>query len=105
LPLPSIQAEHLFVLLTYTLAMSNYAHSILATLPIPTDHVSAEEEKRITAGLARVVDLLCQAAGIADWAAENICPQVESIRNSSGRLGKNRWPVETGAEAFRGLAM
>ena len=105
LPLPSIHAEHLFVLLTYTLALSNYAHSILATLPTPSDHVTADEEKRITAGLARAVDLLCQAAGIAEWTAENVCPLVDSVRNASGRLGKYRWPVETGAEAFRGLAM
>ncbi|WVR07500.1 pH-response regulator protein palC [Kwoniella sp. DSM 27419] len=116
LPLLSIHAEHLFVILTYTLALSNYAHSILASLPSfePSSsagsstsyHMSNEDEKRTTAGLSRAVDLLCQAAGVADWAAENVCLLVEPVKNASGgRVGKGKWPAETSQETFKGLSM
>lgn len=113
LPLPSFHAEHLFVLVTYTLALSNYAHSILASLPTfepspgssSVPHMTSEDEKRTTAGLARAVDLLCQAAGIAQWAAENVCPGLDGIRSATGRVGKHRWPIETSAESLRGLSM
>ncbi|WVW85602.1 hypothetical protein I302_107640 [Kwoniella bestiolae CBS 10118] len=114
LPLPSIHSEHLFVLLTYTLALSNYAHYILSSLPTyekesVSRNLSSEDEKRITAGLSRAVDLLCQASGLADWVAENVILQVEPIRNAlGGRLagkGGGRWPVESGREVFKGLSM
>ncbi|ORY35594.1 hypothetical protein BCR39DRAFT_461419 [Naematelia encephala] len=109
LPLPSIHSEYLFVVLTYILALSNYAHSILASLPTfdqgSRSSITTEDEKKTTAGLARAVDLLCQAAGIAQWAAENVMPLVEPVRVAAGgRAGKNKWPVEAGSEAFRGLA-
>jgi hypothetical protein len=113
LPMPSINAEHLMVLLTYTLALSNYAHSILASLPSyePTPgstskpHLTAEEEKRAATGLARAVDLLCQASGIAQWTAENVCPKLDGVKKAIGRLGKSKWPVEAGEDTYRGLAM
>lgn len=114
LPLLSIHSEHLMVILTYTLALSNYAHSILSSLPafeIPAGsknmpHMSSEDEKRTTAGLARAVDLLCQASGVAEWAAEHVCLQVESLKSvSSGRLGKGKWPAESSRETFRALSM
>lgn len=69
-------------------------------------HLTTEEEKRTTAGLARAVDLLCQAAGVADWAAENVVVLLDPIRAASGgRVSKYRWPIECGAEAMRGLSM
>ncbi|WVF72821.1 pH-response regulator protein palC [Kwoniella sp. CBS 6097] len=114
LPLLSIHSEHLFVILTYVLALSNYAHSILASLPNfepkpgshSMPHMSAEDEKRTTAGLSRAVDLLCQASGVADWAAENVCLVVEPIKNASaGRVGKGKWPAESSRETFKGLSM
>lgn len=114
LPLPTVHAEHLFLLLTYLLALSNYAHHILGSLPEPSStsfssasaHLSAEDEKRLAAGLTRAVDLLCQAAGVAAWAAETVCPHVEAERKSTqGRLGRGKWPVETSAESLRGLGM
>ncbi|EAL20627.1 hypothetical protein CNBE3350 [Cryptococcus deneoformans B-3501A] len=114
LPLASIHSEHLMVVLTYALALSNYAHSILASLPafeIPAGpkampHMSSEDEKRTTAGLARAVDLLCQASGVAEWAAENVCLQVEPLKGvSSGRLGKGKWPAESSRETFKALSM
>lgn len=111
LPLPSIHCEHLFVLLAYILALSNYAATILASLPSfepkqgESRHMTTEDEKRTTAGLARAVDLLCQAAGVAEWTAENVIPSLEPIRaTSGGRAGKYRWPIEAGPEFFRGLA-
>ncbi|OCF57248.1 pH-response regulator protein palC [Kwoniella mangroviensis CBS 10435] len=114
LSLPSIHSENLFVLLTYTLALSNYAHYILSSLPTyekesVSRNLSSEDEKRITAGLSRAVDLLCQASGLADWIAENVSLQVEPIKNAlGGRLagkGGNRWPVESNRETFKGLSM
>ncbi|WRT68416.1 uncharacterized protein IL334_005392 [Kwoniella shivajii] len=114
LPLPSIHSEHLFVLLTYTLALSNYAHSILASLPTIEHkpgtstshmHMSNEDEKRTTTGLSRAVDLLCQASGAAEWTAENVCLQVEPVKNANGRVGKGKWPIEVGRETFKGLSM
>ncbi|KAK4688581.1 hypothetical protein P7C73_g1522, partial [Tremellales sp. Uapishka_1] len=106
--LPSFHSEHLFVLLTYILALSNYAHSILASLPdlATSNLLSKDDEKRTTAGLSRAVDLLCQGAGIAEWAAENVAPSVEGLRvGSGGRLGRAKWPVESSAETFKGLSM
>lgn len=112
LPLPSIHYEHLFVLVTYTLALSNYASAILGALPKfepkrgESRHMSTEDEKRTTAGLARAVDLLCQAAGVADWASQNALSPLDSVRTiSGGRAGKHRWPIEAGPESFRGLSM
>lgn len=107
LPLHSLHSEHLFVLVAYILALSNYAASILASLPqIQGGHLTTEEEKRTTAGLARAVDLLCQAAGVADWTAENVIIVLDPIRTASGgRIGKHRWPIEASAEALRGLSM
>ena len=112
LPLPSIHYEHLFVLVTYTLALSNYTAAILAGLPKfepkqgEPRHMSKEDEKRTTAGLARAVDLLCQAAGAAEWASQTVLPSLESVRTiSGGRAGKHRWPIEAGPESFRGLSM
>lgn len=107
LPLHSLHSEHLFVLLAYILALSNHAASILASLPqMHCGHLTAEEEKRTTSGLARTVDLLCQAAGVADWVAENVMILLDPIRSASGgRVGKNRWPIEAGSEAIRGLSM
>lgn len=117
---PSLQAEELFVLVSYALALNNYARLILDSLPVGSlgtggggsvsaaaQRLSADEEKRTAAGLARAVDLLCQAAGVMEWAADNVCPAVESARAASGRLGKGKtkWPAETGAEACRGLSM
>lgn len=102
------------VLLTYTLALSNYAHSILGSLPSyePTPgasnakmHVSKDDETRIAAGLARAVDLLCQASGVAQWTAENICPKLDGVKKAVGRLGKSKWPIEGGEDAYRGLSM
>jgi len=111
LPLPSIYFEYLFTLLTYTLALSNYAASILASLPSfeprqgESRHMTADDEKRTTAGLARAVDLLCQAAGVADWTAENVVASLDPIRaTTGGRAGKYRWPIEAGPEFFRGLS-
>lgn len=112
LPLPSIHCEHLFVLVTYVLALSNYAAAILASLPKfepkqgEARHMTTEDGKRTTAGLARAVDLLCQAAGVAEWSSENILPSLDPVRTTSGgRAGKHKWPIEAGPEAFRGLAM
>lgn len=106
LPYPTLHAEILYVLLVYALSLSNYARSILDALPASdSGQMTSEEQTRISAGLTRAVDLLSQASGIADWTAENVCTSVESARNASGRLGKGKWPVETGTEAFRGLAM
>ncbi|TYJ53010.1 pH-response regulator protein palC [Cryptococcus floricola] len=114
LSLPSIHSEHLMVILTYSLALSNYAHSILQSLPafeIPAGsksmpHMSTEDEKRTTAGLARAVDLLCQASGVAEWASENVCLKVEPVKSAmGGRLGKGRWPAETSRETFKALSM
>lgn len=112
LSFPSIHCEHLFVLLTYILALSNYAAAVLGGLPKfepkqgdPTRHMSTEDEKRTTAGLARAVDLLCQAAGIAEWTSENVLPSLDSVRTiSGGRAGKHRWSIEAGPEFFRGIA-
>ena len=42
--------------------------------------LTPEEEKKVTAGLARAVDLLCQASGIATWTAENVCPKLAGHR-------------------------
>jgi len=68
--------------------------------------MSSDDEKKTSAGLARVVELLCQASGVADWAAETVAPLVEPVRAASGgRVGKNKWPVEVTAEALRGLSM
>lgn len=112
LPLPSIYSELHFVVVAYCAALSNYAHSILASLPsfesssagIPA--LTSEDEKKTTAALTRAVDLLSQAAGVADWAAANVTPKTEEARaNTGGRLGRNKWPVEAGPEAFRGLSM
>ena len=110
--LPSIYSEYLFVILAYVLALANHAHAILAALPnfeaspVTKTHMSSEDEKKTTAGLTRAVDLLCQASGIAEWAAEKMVPLVDPVRVASGgRAGKNKWPVEAGTEAFRGLAM
>jgi len=64
-------------------------------------HMTAEDEKKTTAGLARAVDLLCQAAGIADWAAEQVVPLLDGVRATA----KVKWPIDTGVEAFRGLSM
>ncbi|WVQ74937.1 hypothetical protein IAR50_004545 [Cryptococcus sp. DSM 104548] len=114
LSLPSIYSEHLMLILTYSLALSNYAHSILQSLPtfeIPAGtksmpHMSAEDEKRTTTGLARAVDLLCQASGVAEWASENVCLNVEPVKSANGgRLGKGRWPAETSRETFKALSM
>ncbi|ORX38531.1 hypothetical protein BD324DRAFT_578025 [Kockovaella imperatae] len=124
LTLPSIHAEHLFVLLVYALSLSNYANSILRSLPVfesiqdskgkskaggaaqsVVGRLTAEDEKKITVGLGRAVDLLCQASGIATYVADKICPVFEGAKKGAGRNGKLKWPVETGAEAFRGLAM
>lgn len=100
------------MLLTYTIALANYAHSILASLPsfetgaggVPV--ITAEDEKRTSAGLARAVDLLSQAAGVAEWSALHAAPALEAPRTAGGgRVARNKWPVETGTEAFRGLAM
>jgi hypothetical protein len=56
--------------------------------------------------LARAVDLLCQASGVAEWTAEEVCGKVEGVRiGSGGRVGKYRWPIEVSAETMRGLAM
>lgn len=111
--MPSIHAEHYFVLLTYTFALSNYAHSILAGLPTfetnggsGVPNITAEDEKKTSAGLARAVDLLSQAAGVAEWASVNATPQLEAPRTAAGgRVGRAKWPVETGSEAFRALSM
>lgn len=113
LPFPTIHAEHHFVLLVYTIALCNYADSILSSLPtfessgrgVPT--LSTEDEKKTTAALTRAVDLLSQASGVADWAATNVTPQLDEGRKATGgRVGKGtKWPVETGPEGFRGLSM
>jgi hypothetical protein len=98
-------------MLTYALSLSNYAHSVLKSLPFPSadgpaSAMSTEDEKRVTAGLARAVDLLCQAAGVADWTAEHVCPAVETSRTSSGgKIGKGKWPLDIGSETLRGLVM
>lgn len=114
LPLPSIHAEHYFVLLLYTYALSNYAHSILGALPsfeagpgtsgVP--NITAEDEKKTSAALARAVDLLSQAAGVAEYASMHVAPQLHAPRTANGgRAGKYKWPVETGSEAFKGLSL
>ncbi|WVO13475.1 hypothetical protein L204_101094 [Cryptococcus depauperatus] len=114
LPLLSIYSEHLMVILAYMLGLSNYAHSILSSLP-PCEHstlsktqshMSTEDEKKTTAGLTRAVDLLCQASGVADWAADNVCLQLEPVRSASGgRLRKDKWPAETSRETLKALSM
>jgi len=101
------------VLLTYALALSNYAHSILAALPsyepspgsTSKPHLTQEDERRAAAGLARAVDLLCQASGVAQWTADNVCGKLDGAKKAIGRLGKSKWPVEAGEDAYRGLAM
>ena len=100
------------VLLTYALSLSNYARDILGSLPNfdrdpgrPPRPMTAEEDKKAAAGLARVVDLLCQASGIVQYAADNICPKLEGSKQVVRRLGKAKWPVESGEDAFRGLSM
>ena len=110
------------MLLVYALALSNYAHSILASLPTfeaPQDgkgkgkstsqnvvgQLTSEDEKRISTGLGRAVDLLCQASGVATCAADKVCPLLEAAKKATGGRGKGKWPVETGTEAFRGLGM
>jgi len=96
------------------MALSNYAHSILGALPsfepspgargIP--NISAEDEKKTSAALARAVDLLSQASGVAEWASMHVAPQLDAPRTAvGGRVGKYKWPVETGSEAFKGLSM
>lgn len=111
---PTIHSEHVFVVLTHILATSNYAHAILAGLPVfeppansstslTTLHMSTEDEKKTTAGLARAVDLLCQAAGIADWACDHVVPVLNFVKGSNSK--RIPWPLETGVEAFRGLSM
>ncbi|EIW67251.1 hypothetical protein TREMEDRAFT_33779 [Tremella mesenterica DSM 1558] len=112
LPFPSMHAEHLFVMLTYSLALVNHAHHVLNSLPKfeppPGQKASmtSEEEKRTTAGLAKGVDLLSQAAGVMEWTAGEVVPLVEMARVAAGgRIGKGRWPVECGSETMRGLAM
>nr|XP_019011489.1 pH-response regulator protein palC [Kwoniella pini CBS 10737]OCF50270.1 pH-response regulator protein palC [Kwoniella pini CBS 10737] len=114
LHLPSIHSEHLFVLLTYVLALSNHAHSILDALPsfepnpgqksIP--HMSKEDDQRTTAGLSRAVDLLCQASGIAEWTSENVSLKVDPVKQAcGGRVGGQKWPIESNRETFKGLSM
>ena len=101
------------VMLTYALALSNYAHSILASLPsyepapgsTSKPHLTQEDEKRAAAGLARAVDLLCQASGVAQWTADNVCGKLDGAKKAITRLGKAKWPVETGGDAYRGLSM
>lgn len=104
--------EHYFVLLVHTIALANYAHSILDGLPQfeakggQAPIITKEDEQKTSAGLTRAVDLLSQAAGIAEYTAENITPQLDAGRTTTGgRLGKYRWPVETGGEAMTGLSM
>jgi hypothetical protein len=67
--------------------------------------MSAEDEKKTAAGLTRAVDLLCQASGVADWTGEKICPVLDGIKESTGRVGRNKWPIETSAETLRALSM
>ena len=112
LSFPSIHCEYLLVMLTHVLALSNYAHSLLAALPTfeassgSRSTMSSEDQKKTTVGLTRAVDILCQASGSAQWTAENVAPLVETARvGSGGKLGKNRWPVEASADSFRGLSM
>jgi hypothetical protein len=113
LPMPSIQAEQLMVMFTYILALSNYAHSILESLPsfepspgtLSKAHMTAEDEKRTAAGLARAVELLCQASGIAKWTADELCPKLDGVKKAMGRLGKYKWPIEASEDACRGLSM
>ncbi|TXT08605.1 hypothetical protein VHUM_02733 [Vanrija humicola] len=114
LSLPSIQAEHFYVVLTYSIALANYAHAILQGLPrfevepgskaVP--NITVEDAQKTNAGLTRAVDLLSQASGVADWAALNVSPGLEPARQATGgRLGRSKWPVETGPEAFRAISM
>jgi hypothetical protein len=100
------------VLLVHVFAQCNYAHAILAALPSfePGPHgapnITAEDEKRASAALARAVDLLCQAAGVAEWASMHVAPLLDAPRTAAGgRAGKYKWPVETGSEAFKGLSL
>jgi hypothetical protein len=111
--MPSIQAEQLMVMFTYILALSNYAYSILESLPsfepspgsLSKAHMTAEDEKRTAAGLARAVELLCQASGIAKWTADELCPKLDGVKKAMGRLGKHKWPIEASEDACRGLSM
>ena len=128
LGLPGIHSEHFFVLLAYALALSNHAYSILHALPIfelessssssgtnkgkgksgsmaGAAQLTSEDEKRITNGLTRAVDLLCQASGVLTYISEKVMPELEGIKKAQGRLGKHRWPIETGPESIRALSM
>lgn len=100
------------MLLVYVFALGNYAHSILGSLPsfeagpngVP--NITAEDEKKTSAALARAVDLLSQAAGVAEYASAHVAPQLDAPRTAAGgRAGKYKWPVETGSEAFKGLSL
>ncbi|KAL1406315.1 hypothetical protein Q8F55_008011 [Vanrija albida] len=114
LTFPTIEAEHYYVVLAYSIALANYAHAILNALPrfeaepgskaVP--NIIVEDAQKTNAGLTRAVDLLSQASGVADWAAANVSPGLEPARQATGgRLGRSKWPVETGPEAFRALSM
>lgn len=48
--------------------------------------------------------MLCQASGVAEWTAENVCMALEGVKKA-GKMGKRGWPLESGAEGLRGLAM
>ncbi|KAL7418813.1 hypothetical protein Q5752_006497 [Cryptotrichosporon argae] len=108
--LPSIHSEHLLLLLTYALALANYAHALLAALALPDDaaHAAAQpsaaaaqravDDPAVAATINRAVELLVLAAGVASYAADHVPSAV-----SAGRKGTA--PAELEPEVLRAVSM
>jgi hypothetical protein len=103
-PLPTPASEYLFVSLSYAMALSNHALSMLPPLPTPENNLvtSTEQEKATTAQYARCVELLCQASGILQWMGTSVVLDVEQARMASG---KTKWPIECSRDVLAALSL
>ncbi|CED84340.1 BRO1 domain [Phaffia rhodozyma] len=116
LSLSSFLAEETFVLLTYTYALANLSTSIVLSLVSTTASTFSSssassrayeldlalptaERKKKDERLGQAADLLCRAAGVAEYAAENVVGEWERDRVQRGGSGRGKGPVE-GSKAF-----
>ncbi|KAG6375505.1 hypothetical protein JVT61DRAFT_3064 [Boletus reticuloceps] len=86
LRLPSLQADLASTLLTYAMALSNFSHSVTASLgayeyePAISEKVRKEKDERLNFG----VTLLCRASGVFSAISEGVLNELDKVGSGGG---------------------
>ncbi|KAH9485087.1 pH-response regulator protein palC [Psilocybe cubensis] len=84
LDFPGLYADYSFTLLTYAFALSNLAHSIVASVGLyELDRAISDLERKSKEDKLNVaVDFICRASGVFTFISDSVLPEWESSRGS-----------------------